>query len=115
MTLLLGGTVLLIAGSAVALVLGWLNANEGFIWASIVATAVAAGLLIVAFFRSRKEAPAAATAAPTAETMIDPEILADREERANQKYQRATTRGEDEEAEKAAGDATVATDAPETS
>ena len=96
MTLLLGGSVLLIGGSAVALVLGWLNANETYIWTSIGATAAAAVLLVVAFLRSRKEAPAAATAPPTAESLIDPEILADREERATQKYSRATTRGADE-------------------
>ena len=95
MTLLLGGSVLLIGGSAVALVLGWLNANETYIWTSIGATVGAAVLLVIAFLRSRKEAPAAATA-PTAESTIDPEILADREERSNQKYARATTRGSDE-------------------
>lgn len=102
MTFLLLGSVLLIGVSATTLVLGWLNANEGFIWTSIVATAVAAVLLIVAFFRSRKEAPATATAAPTQETTIDPEILADREERSKQKYQRAMTRGEEEDAAAAA-------------
>jgi hypothetical protein len=98
MTLLLAGSVLLIGGSAAALVVGWINANESFIWTSIGATAAAAALLIVAFFRSRKEAPSAATAAPGPESLIDPEILADREERSKQKYQRAMTRGEEEAA-----------------
>ena len=96
MTLLLGGSVLLIGGSAVALVLGWLNANEAYIWTSIGATVGAAVLLVIAFLRSRKEAPAAATAL-TAESNIDPEILADREERATQKYARATSRGPDDD------------------
>ena len=104
MTFLLLGSVLLIGVSATTLVLGWLNANEGFIWTSIVATAAAAVLLIVAFFRSRKEAPATATAAPTPESTIDPEIMADREARSQQKYQRAMTRGEEEEAASAASE-----------
>lgn len=101
MTLLLGGSVLLIGGSAVALVLGWLNANEAFIWTSIGATVGAAVLLVIAFLRSRREAPAAATAGPTAESTIDPAILADREERQSQKYARATTRGSDDAEETA--------------
>lgn len=97
MTLLLGGSVLLIGGSAVALVLGWLNANEGFVWTSIAATLVAAVLLVVAFLRSRKEAPAAAVAGPgSGGAEIDPEILADREKRSKEKYARANTRGSDE-------------------
>ena len=71
MTLLLGGSILLIAGSGVALVLGWLNANEGFIWTSIAATAGAAVLLALAYFRSSR-VPAAATAAPEVATHSEP-------------------------------------------
>ncbi|MDQ3986949.1 MAG: hypothetical protein M3280_10700 [Actinomycetota bacterium] len=71
MTLLLGGSILLIAGSGVALVLGWLNASEGFIWTSIGATAGAAVLLALAYFRSSR-VPAAATAAPEAPSEAEP-------------------------------------------
>ena len=97
MTLLLVGSILLIAGSAAALVVGWLNAEETYIWTSIAATVAAAVLLTLAFFRSRGSA--AAVAAQTEEKRgaeIDPAILADRAERSEQKYARATTRGEDE-------------------
>ena len=105
MTLLLGGSVLLIGGSAVALVLGWLNANEGFVWTSIAATLGAAVLLVIAFLRSRKEAPAAATAGPSGRgAEIDPEILADREKRSKEKYARASTRGSDAAGETAVMD-----------
>ncbi|HYN36778.1 MAG TPA: hypothetical protein VEV82_07335 [Actinomycetota bacterium] len=105
MTLLLGGSVLLIGGSAVALVLGWLNANEGFVWTSIAATLGAAVLLVIAFLRSRQEAPAAATAGPTSGgAEIDPEILADRDKRSKEKYARANTRGSDAAGETAVMD-----------
>lgn len=97
MTLLLGGSLLLIAVSAVALVMGWLNAEETYIWTSIVATAVAAVLLILAFFRSRAKAPVPAGGIENRGAEIDPDILADREERSQQKYARATTRGGGEE------------------
>ena len=120
MTLLLGGSVLLIGGSAVTLVLGWLNANETYIWTSIAATVGAAVLLVIAFLRSRKEPPATATTG-LAESIIDPEILADREDRATQKYERASTRGSEDDADATAvvepagaeDDAAPATDEPE--
>jgi hypothetical protein len=60
MTALLGGSVLLIAVSAAALVYGWLNGDDTFIWTSIVATAAAAVLVVVAYVRSSKE-PAVVT------------------------------------------------------
>lgn len=112
MTLMLGGSILLIAGSAVALVMGWINAEETYIWTSIAATAVAGVLLVLAYFRSR------ATAEPvqrgndveTRGAEIDPEILKDREERSKQKYARQMARGEEE----GSGDETqvLAPDAP---
>lgn len=56
MTVLIGASVLLIAGSAIALVFGWVSANESLIWTSIVASFGAAIALALAFFRSRVEA-----------------------------------------------------------
>lgn len=57
MTVLIGASVLLIAGSAVALVFGWTGADQSLIWTSIAATAAAAVTLALAYFRSRS-APA---------------------------------------------------------
>ena len=97
MTLLLSGSLLLVAGSALALLMGWANADENLIWVSIGATILAGVLLAVAFVRSRSQAATAAAAAPPQRgAPIDPEILADREERSQQKYERASTRGEEE-------------------
>ena len=62
MTVLIGASVLLIAGSAVALVFGWTGADQSLIWTSIAATAAAAVALSLAYFRSRTEA---ATARPS--------------------------------------------------
>ncbi|HEY7875075.1 MAG TPA: hypothetical protein VIG64_08140 [Actinomycetota bacterium] len=56
MTILIGASVLLIAGSAVALVFGWTGADQSLIWTSIAATAGAAVTLALAYFRSRSEA-----------------------------------------------------------
>ena len=56
MTLLVGVSVLLIAASAIALVAGWVAANESLIWTSIVSSVAAAVALALAFFRSRQEA-----------------------------------------------------------
>jgi hypothetical protein len=61
MTVLIGASVLLIAGSAVALVFGWTGADQSLIWTSIAATAAAAVALSLAYFRSRS-APAPARA-----------------------------------------------------
>jgi hypothetical protein len=60
MTVLIGASVLLIAGSAIALVFGWVSANESLIWTSIVASFGAAIALALAFLRSRVEASALA-------------------------------------------------------
>ena len=98
MTLLLGGSLLLVAASAGALLKGWVDADETFIWGSIGATVLAGVLLGIAFFRSRSQATTAAAANPQQRgAPIDPEIMADREERSQQKYERASTRGEAEE------------------
>ena len=100
MTALLGGSILAIAASAVALVLGWLNAEETYIWGSIGATVLAAVLLVLAYVRSRghETAYAAAQQEEAARgAAIDPEIERDRQERSEEKYARATTRGEDED------------------
>jgi hypothetical protein len=67
MTALLGGSVLLIAASAAALVYGWLNAEDTFIWGSIAATAGAAVLVVVAYLRSSKEPVVTASAGPGGE------------------------------------------------
>ncbi|MDQ4143893.1 MAG: hypothetical protein M3198_09165 [Actinomycetota bacterium] len=99
MTLMLAGSILLIAGSAVALVMGWMNANESYIWTSIGATVGAAVLLAVAFFRSRALQPATRPEDETRGAEIDPEILADREERSRSKYARATSRGSEGDSE----------------
>ena len=55
MTVLIGASVLLIAGSAIALVFGWTGADQSLIWTSIAATAAAAVALSLAYFRSRSE------------------------------------------------------------
>lgn len=52
--------MLLIAGSAIALVFGWVSANESLIWTSIAGSFGAAISLALAFFRSRVEAAALA-------------------------------------------------------
>lgn len=58
MTLLIGASVLLIAASAIALVFGWVSANESLIWTSILSSVGAAVALALAFFRSRQESVA---------------------------------------------------------
>ena len=59
MTALIGGSVLLIVASAIALVFGWASANESLIWTSIISSVLAAIALALAFMRSRVEAAAA--------------------------------------------------------
>ncbi len=49
----MGASVLLIAGSAIALVFGWIAADQSLIWTSIAATTAAAVTLSLAYFRSR--------------------------------------------------------------
>src|SRR5688572_33019915 len=67
MTLLIGGSVLLIVASAIALVFGWASANESLIWTSIVSSVLAAIALALAFLRSRVEAVAVQRRASTRE------------------------------------------------
>ena len=60
MTALLGGSMLLIAASAAALVYGWLDGDDTFIWGSIAATVGAALLVGIAYWRSARQ-PAVVT------------------------------------------------------
>jgi hypothetical protein len=55
MTLLIAGSILLIAGSAVALGIGWITASETLIWTSMAASVGTAILLAIAYARSRGE------------------------------------------------------------
>lgn len=68
MTALIGASVLLIAASAIALVFGWVSANESMIWTSIISSVGAAVSLALAFFRSRQEAVAVERRASTSES-----------------------------------------------
>ncbi len=56
MTALIGGSLLLIAGSAIALAIGWTSADESLIWTSIVASIAAAVMLSLGYYRSKAEA-----------------------------------------------------------
>ncbi|MDQ3940284.1 MAG: hypothetical protein M3238_02920 [Actinomycetota bacterium] len=55
MTALIGGSVLLIAGSALALVFGWISADPSLIWISIVGSVGAAIFLALGYSRSKSE------------------------------------------------------------
>jgi len=55
-TLLVGGSLLLVCASAVALLVGWVTAATELIWASILASVGAGVLLALAYVRSRAEA-----------------------------------------------------------
>jgi hypothetical protein len=55
MTALIGGSVLLIAGSAIALLFGWITAEAVLIWLSIGASVAAGILLALGYSRSRSE------------------------------------------------------------
>lgn len=89
MTVLIGASVLLIAGSAIALVFGWTGADQSLIWTSIAATAAAAVALSLAYFRSRSELapsrsrttgaapPEGAPAAPEGKAEPEPEATSD--------------------------------------
>ncbi|MEA2447167.1 MAG: hypothetical protein QOK47_804 [Actinomycetota bacterium] len=55
MTALIGGSMLLIAGSAVALVFGWISAEATLIWTSIGASVAAGILLALGYSRSKQE------------------------------------------------------------
>ena len=64
MTALIGGSVLLVVASTIALVFGWSTADENLIWTSIGASIGAAILLVVAVLRSRKTETAPAVRTP---------------------------------------------------
>ena len=55
MTALIGGSVLLIAASALALVFGWVTAESALIWTSIVTSVLAGVLLALGYQRSQVE------------------------------------------------------------
>src|SRR3989337_2680132 len=58
MTSLVGASVLLIAASAVALIFGWVTADESLIWTSIAASVAYGVALALAYGRGRQELPA---------------------------------------------------------
>lgn len=64
MTALIGGSLLLIVVAAVALVMGWVGANESLIWTSIVASVAAAVMLSLGYYRSKAEAARRPAPAP---------------------------------------------------
>lgn len=72
MTLLVSGSMLLIAGSAMALVFGWVTANETLIWGSIVCSGGAGVLLALGYWKSRAELKRATSAAREAERPTGP-------------------------------------------
>ena len=55
MTALIGGSVLLIAAAAIALVFGWITASPPLIWLSIGSSVVSAVLLALGYYRARGE------------------------------------------------------------
>ena len=61
---MIGGSVLLIAGATIALVLGWVSASSSLIWTSIIASVGAAVMLALGYYRSRAEAPPAPARRP---------------------------------------------------
>ncbi|MDQ3957733.1 MAG: hypothetical protein M3273_05355 [Actinomycetota bacterium] len=60
MTVLVGGAALLAAGAGVALILGWSTSDGTMVWASIIASLLAACLLVVAARRTSEEKDAVA-------------------------------------------------------
>lgn len=64
MTALIGGSLLLIVGAAIALVIGWIGEDESLIWTSIVASVAAGVMLSLAYYRSKAEAARRPAAAP---------------------------------------------------
>jgi hypothetical protein len=79
MTLLVSGSMLLIAGSAVALVFGWVTANEALIWGSIVCSGGAGALLALGYWKSRGELKRATAVARAAVRPAPPEPIAEEE------------------------------------
>jgi hypothetical protein len=55
MTALIGGSVLLIAAAAIALVFGWITASPPLIWLSIGSSVVSAVLLSLGYYRARSQ------------------------------------------------------------
>ena len=53
MTMLIGTSLLLVVGSAIALVFGWATVNSSLVWTSIVASIGSAVFLALAFYGSR--------------------------------------------------------------
>lgn len=70
---MLAVSMLLIAGSAVALGFGWITANESLVWASIVATGAAAVLLAITYYLSIRAAGAPVDGGPPASDPAPPE------------------------------------------
>lgn len=68
MTALIGGSLLLIVGAAIALVIGWIAADESLIWTSIAGSVAAAIMLSLGYYRSKTEA----AARPSAERAASP-------------------------------------------
>ena len=60
MTALIGGSLLLIAMAAITLVIGWIGADPPLIWISIGASALAAVLLALGYYRSKEDVAAQA-------------------------------------------------------
>ncbi len=60
MTALIGGALLLIAASAITLVIGWIGADPPLIWISIAASVAAAVLLALGYYRSKEDIAAQA-------------------------------------------------------
>jgi hypothetical protein len=86
MTGLIAGAILLIVGSAVALIFGWIGSNETLIWTSIAGSVGAAVCLALAYYRSKQETsrprrrrppePGAAAASPAATNAVVPTPVA---------------------------------------
>lgn len=64
MTALIGGSLLLIVGAAIALVIGWIGEDEPLIWTSIIGSVAAGVMLSLAYARSKAEAARRPATAP---------------------------------------------------
>lgn len=70
-TVFVGGSALLLAGAMAALFFGFANGEDSLVWTALIASAVAAVLLVVAYFVSRREMTAARKRAAVAEMIGD--------------------------------------------
>jgi hypothetical protein len=70
MTGLIGGSLLLIIASALALFFGWITADPSLMWVSIVASGLSAILLALGFGRSRTEIDRAVAIAMRKEGLV---------------------------------------------